>query len=363
MIKTLNRYIFLELIDPFIFGLGSFTAIMSASMILFELVRAVVLNGMPLITALLLFIFKLPNVMVYIFPMATLLATLLAFSRLSHDSEIIAFRASGISLNRIILPVLIFGLMVSLITLLFYEVVVPEANKAAKNLLIETSTKHAPKMQENVFMPEIDKGELKRIFYAREIKGDTMQGVIVQEFSNGQLNQIINAQNAKWIAGENRWLFSQGLVYLLSESGEYKHLIKFKEQSVAIKYTPADFFTQDKKPEEMNISQLKRFINMKEKMGENTTDLKIQLNMKTAIPFASLVFALLGAPLGISPRRASSSIGLGLSIIVVFIYYIVMFTSMAIGELKILSPFIAAWMPNFITAGLGVYILNQKNNN
>ena len=170
MIKTIDRYIFKELIEPFLFGLGAFTAILSASMVLFELVRAVVLRGMPLFVALQIFVYRLPNIMVYIFPMAMLLAALLAFSRLSGDSEVIAFRASGISLNRLIIPVLALGLLVSLVNLTFQEIVVPESNKAAKNLLIETTSKHQPKLQKNVFVPEMDKGVLKRIFYAETLK-------------------------------------------------------------------------------------------------------------------------------------------------------------------------------------------------
>lgn len=361
MIKIIDRYIFKELVEPFLFGLGAFTAILSASMILFELVRAVVLRGMPLLVALQIFIYRLPGVTVYIFPMATLLGALLAFSRLSHDSEVIAFRAAGISLFRLIIPVLALGLMVSLVNLVFSEIVVPESNKAAKNLLIETSLEKQPKMQKNVFVPELEGGSLKRIFYAETMQGSKMKEVIVQDFSTGRLSQIITAKEAAWQSGKNQWLFKNGIIYLVAESGEYKHLIKFKEQYISIKYTPADFYIGDRSPEDMNLPELKEFISLKEKMGVDVTDFRIQYNMKLSIPFASLVFALLGAPLGLSPRRASGSIGLGLSIIVIFFYYIVTFISMAVGELKILSPEISAWIPNLITAGVGLYILKRAS--
>ena len=353
MIKIVDRYIFRELIEPFLFGLGAFTAILSASMVLFELVRAVVLRGMPLIVALQIFIYRMPNIVVYIFPMAILLAALLSFARLSGDSEIIAFRASGVSLYRLIVPVLFLGLLVSFVNLAFSEIVVPKSNKAAKNLLIETSAKHQPKIQKNIFVPEIKRGVLKRIFYAETLKGDSMQNVIVQEFSGGKLTQILTAKEAQWQKGKNVWLFKDGTIYLIAETGEYKHLIKFKEQSVAIKYTPADFYVGDRNPEEMTIAQLREFIVLKEKMGVDVTDFKIQLNMKMSIPFASLVFALLGAPLGITRRRASSSIGLGLSIMVIFFYYIAIFISMAVGELKLIPPGLSAWLPNFAAGGIG----------
>jgi len=359
LIKILDRYIFKELLEPFLFGLGSFTAILASSMIMFELVRAVVLKGMPLTTALLIFVYRLPAIVVYIFPMATLLAALLAFSRLSHDSEIIAFRASGLSLFRLMVPVLVLGLLVSLVNLTFSEIVVPESTRAAKALLLMTSTKLEPKLQKNIFLPELENGRLKRIFYAETMKGKVMSGVIVQEFTAGRLSQIINAKEGLWAGDKNQWLFRDGTIYLLAESGEYKHLIKFQEQYVTIKYTPADFATDDRNPEEMNIAGLRNFITLKEKMGADVVDLQIQLNMKMAIPFASLVFALLGAPLGLSPRRASGSIGLGISIIVIFFYYITTFITMAIGEMRVITPGLAAWLPNFITGGVGWYILKK----
>jgi lipopolysaccharide export system permease protein len=359
LIKTIYRYIFKELLEPWLFGLGAFTAILSSSMVLFELVRAVVLRGMPLLAALQIFVFRLPGIAVYIFPMATLLAALLAFSRLSHDSEVIAFRASGVSLFRLIIPVIALGLIVSGINLAFSEIVVPEANRAAKNLLVETAVQQQPKLQKNVFLPELERGVLKRIFYAATMRGTELEGIIVQEFENGRLAQIINARSGTWQSDRQAWLFRDGIIYLIAESGEYRHLIKFREQYIAIKYTPADFYTGDRNHEEMNIGQLRDFIALKEKMGVEATDLKIQLNMKLAIPFASLVFALLGAPLGLSPRRTSGSVGLGISIIVIFFYYITTFVSMAVGELRLITPGLAAWLPNFITGGVGWYILKR----
>ena len=360
MLKTIDKYIFKELLDPFIFGLLSFTLILSASMVLFELVRAVVLQGMPIFTALQIFVFRLPAVVVYIFPMATLLGALLAFGRLSKDSEIVAFRASGISIYRLIIPVLVFGFLISIVTLGFYEIVVPESNKTVKNLMVQTIANKIPNVQKNIFYPETEKGMLKRIFYAEQTTGDEMSGVVVFEFSEGKLSQIVNAKSAEWKNDKNQWLFKNGTVYLLSGTGEYKHLIKFNEQYISIKFTPADFSLGDKSPDDMNIGELRTYVALKEKMGLNVTDYKIQLNMKMAIPFACLVFALLGAPLGLSPKRASSSVGLGFSIIVIFVYYILMFFSMALGELEWISPWLAAWMPNFITCGIGYIILSNS---
>jgi lipopolysaccharide export system permease protein len=360
MIKIIDRYIIKELFDPFLFGLGAFTAILSASMILFDLVRAVVVRGMPLTIATQVFIYRLPGTAVYIFPMATLLAALLAFAKLSSQSEIVAFKAGGISLYRIIIPVLVFGLAVSLVTLLTYEVVVPRANSAAANLMVEMQAMKSPKIQKNVLIPEVENDVLKRMYFAGKLKGDVMEDVVVEEFTDGKLSEIINAEEAQWDKEKNTWLFKNGVIYPLTDSGEYKHLIKFKEQQMTIKYTPADFFMGEKKPEEMNMAELKKFIKLKKKMGEDTIDLLIQYYLKGAIPFSCLVFVLLGAPLGLSPQRSSSSIGLGLSVLIVFFYYFLTFISMAVGELRIMPPIVSAWLPNIITGGIGAYILNKS---
>jgi lipopolysaccharide export system permease protein len=360
MLRTIDRYIIKELSDPFLFGLGAFSAILASSTVMFELVRAVIIKGMPITVAIQLFIFRLPGVMVYIFPMATLLAALMAFSRLSNDSEIVAFKAAGVSLYRLIIPVLLLGFVISLVTLFFYEVVVPEANQAATNLVAEASARHNPKIQKNMLVPELEHGELKRIFYARQLEGDVMEGVVIGEFEGHELVELVNAKEASWQKDKNRWVLKDGIIYILSETGEYKHLIRFREQFITIKYTPSDFYLGEKKAEEMNISELNKFIAIKRNMGEDVTDYEIQLNLKLAIPFACLVFALLGAPLGLTPKRASSSIGLGLSIIVIFLYYIIMSVSVAFGELRWLSPFISAWVPNLATGGIGWYFLDRS---
>jgi lipopolysaccharide export system permease protein len=226
--------------------------------------------------------------------------------------------------------------------------------------MVESQARKSPKIQKNVLIPEVENDELKRMYFAGSLKGDLMENVVVEEFTKGALSQIINAKEAMWEKEKNTWLFKDGIIYLLSDTGEYKHLIRFKEQYMTIKYTPADFFMGDRKPEEMNMVELQKYIKLKKKMGEDTIDLQIQYYLKGAIPFSCLVFVLLGAPLGLSPQRSSSSIGLGLSVLIVFFYYFLTFITMAVGELRLISPIASAWLPNLITGGIGAYILNKS---
>ena len=210
MIKKLDIYIFRELFEPFIFGLGAFTAIMSASMVLFELVRAVIIHGLPLLVALQVFVYRLPGIAVYIFPMATLLAALLAFSRLSHDSEIIAFKRLG----HLALPPDRPGPGAGRYRLFHQLALFRDRRPRGQQGGPESADRHdhdqGAEDQKNVFIPEIERGELKRIFYAESMQGKTMSGVIVQEFTDGKLSQIINAKEASWQPDTDQWLFRDG---------------------------------------------------------------------------------------------------------------------------------------------------------
>jgi lipopolysaccharide export system permease protein len=110
----MDRYLAMQLISPFLFGVGAFTSVVLAIDSLFELLRKVVESGLPLNIALEIFLLKLPYVMVYSFPMSTLLATLMTYSRLSSESELIALRGCGVSVYRMVLTAVVLSFAVTL---------------------------------------------------------------------------------------------------------------------------------------------------------------------------------------------------------------------------------------------------------
>ena len=121
MVSILDRYLIKELIGPFLFGIAAFTFILSGSTVLFALIGEAIRNNIPMGIILQLFLYKLPYMIVLSFPMSTLLATIIAFGRLSADSEILAFRAGGIAFSRLVTPIFLTGLFVSLLTIWFNE--------------------------------------------------------------------------------------------------------------------------------------------------------------------------------------------------------------------------------------------------
>jgi lipopolysaccharide export system permease protein len=116
-------------------------------------------------------------------------------------------------------------------------------------------------------------------------------------------------------------------------------------------------------PEEMNIQELRRYIEVIASSGDlqGVRRLQVSLSQKYAIPFACLAFTLIGAPLALRPQRTSSSLGLGLSVLIIFAYYVLLFVSQALGQIGTLGPEVAAWLPNFICSAVGLGLLYRAN--
>lgn len=359
--KILDRYILAELAAPFVFGVAAFTAILTASSVLFYLVTLMVRHGLPVGLVIEILALRVPEMVFYTFPMSMLLATLLAFGRMSGDGEITAFKAAGVSLYRIMIPVVFFASVVSVATIALNEYMVPAANWRAKNLLHEATHKQQlPVSRDHVFYNEMEGGQLKRFFYARHFDGSHMQDVIVQEFENNRLVRLVQAKEAT--PTDHGWRFDQGVIYQVDEKGEYRYTVRFDTQKIALGEALLALGTENRLPTEMNAHDLAAHIDRliaTGQTGNTINELKVQWHQKFSVPFASLIFALVGAPLGLRPQRSTSSIGLGLSILVIFAYYILMFLGMAMGQTGAMSPFLGAWMPNVIAGAIGVYFLRR----
>lgn len=361
-ITILDKYIIKELLGPFLYGIAAFTAILAGSTVLFRLVGEVVKYGIPFDDSFVLFVYRLPNIMVYTFPMSMLLSTLIVFSRLSSDSELIALKSGGISFYRTVGPVLIIGFVVSLMTLTFNELVVPKANIEQEIMFQKLITQGAPPLRKNVNYTEYDDmtGYPLRIINALQVEGREMTKVTIAEFENGRLVRVIRSDKAVWLK-KGSWEFFSGVMHnFLEEDKTRLIVIEFKKEIINLEQTPSDILEKEKNPEEMNAYELSQMIQSKKKRGQDTKNLEVQLQLKFSVPFACFVFVLFGAPLGLTPHKGSASIGLGLSLIIIFGYYILLSICMGMGLAGSLPPFIAAWLPNIMVGGLGTYLLIRE---
>ena len=361
-LRILDKYIFREVVTAFLFGICAFSAVFIGSGTLFKIARYITDYGASFLSVIKIFVYGLPAIIMWTFPMSMLLAALLTFGRLSSSSEITAMKSCGIGFSRIAAPAIVLGFVVSGCAILFNEYVVPWANTAYNNVLYyEIQGNTEMKSQDHIIVKEIRDEKIQRLVYARvyEASTETLQGVTMQEFNDqGKVTHVENADFAEW--KDNTWIMHRGIIYDISED-ERMHTMRFEKQLLPVKASPRQIVREQKKPEELTMEELKAQINIMKTQYVNTSKLETELYQRVTVPMASLIFALIGVPLGLQPTRNSSSMGFALSVIIIFVYYAVMTLANAIGRSGALAPMYAVWIPNIIGLIVGIFLMRRAS--
>lgn len=360
--KILDKVILREIVPNFFFGVLTFTSLIVGVGAVLKFLRLAMDYNTGAIVVAQLFLLKLPEIVTYTLPMSTLFCILLGFSRLSNDLEITALRSAGQSFYRLMAPVVIFAFLVSLAGLIMSDKVVPASNMRFSRIIQkETSGNDRSREGMNVFYKNSDGGMLKEMVNANFLHGNSMHEVIYQEFKEGKLWRATLAEEAEWL--KHSWKFVNGRRYEFAPTGELKNLVRFERLDIINLLSPAELIQHQKQPDSLSLREMRERIaylkkeNVKEK---DVRKLEVDYNAKMAIPFASFMFALIAAPLGLRPIRASSSIGLGISVIIIFFYYAFQQIFRIMGQ-GWLEPAFAAWVPNLILLTLGVLLIKRAN--
>lgn len=353
--KIIDRYLLREMAGPFVFGVLAFVLLFVSANILFELMDLVSDLGIGLWTAGVLFLLRLPAFVVYTFPLATLVAVLIAFGRLSGDSELVAMHAGGIGFRRLVLPMVGAGLLVSLATVALNEFVVPAANRASDRILAEAARGAEKAGREHVFYEEMSGGRVTRLVYAERMDLSTGEMIrpMITWFEEGRPVGVTLAARAQW--RDSEWEMVDPESYVLDP--ERRSSGQFGRWTAEFTTAPERIAQHGRAPEEMTYQELRGYVKHLLRQGREVTKLQLTLYHKLSIPFASLVFALIAPPLGMRSHRGSSSLGMGIAILIGFAYYVVWNYLAVVAQQGHLSPFWAAWLPNVVTAAVGLGLI------
>ncbi len=352
MISILDRYILKQVLGLFLFGVGLFTVLLAVNDI-FGLVRIAVSQHIAPPTVLRLLLLRLPNLAVASLPMALLLAVLMTAGRLSEHNEVVAMRTGGISLGRMSLPVLVVAALVAVGGAVLAEWTVPLAeDRFAQE--ISRATRQPPSPRGYVLFREVE-GPSVSVYYARRVAegGDVLEGLVVNQFEAERLVRVIEARRARYSGG--RWEFQEGTVHLLSATPPVE--LAFHRLEARIRRTPREILAQHKDPSQMTIRELRAYIAVLRRTGEAVLEYLVWMHARMALPSSSLPFALLAIPLGLRPHRGGPSIGLGLTVLIILIYYLLTNATLALGQTGRLPPLLAAWTPNLLLAVVGGFLL------
>lgn len=364
-LRILDKYIFREIFLSFIFGICAFSAVFIGSGTLFKIAKFITDYGASLAAVAKIFVFSMPSVIIWTFPMSMLLATLLTFGKLSGSSEITAMKSCGVSFTRIAAPAILMGLAVSIGAVAFNEYVVPWANTAYRNVLYyEIQGNTSLQSQEHVILKEIKDGKIQRLVYSRLYEAETehLLGVTMQEFNaEGKVSLVENAEYAEWNGRE--WTMHNGIIYDIVEEGENakEHTLRFDKQILPVAATPTQIVREQQDPSELTMKELRAEIEIMKTQFVNTNKLEAELYQRVSVPMASLVFALVGIPLGLQPNRNSSSAGFAMSVIIIFLYYALMTMGNALARSGAMAPLLAVWIPNIVGLLAGGFLIRRAS--
>ncbi|MEA3485871.1 MAG: LptF/LptG family permease [Candidatus Aerophobetes bacterium] len=296
------------------------------------------------------YLLQIPSSFSLLSPLAAIVSALFVITYLSGTYQIQAIQLSGTSIKRIALPLLITGMVLSFVLLFLNETLTFQTNQLAQ-VVREKNFLRAPKkgIQRNIFIhvPPF------YLFYIRSFNpGEAkMENVLIYE---SYPHLLITAKEGRW--NGKGWIFSKGMEYSLKGKIEGT---SFDKKFLPLDEDP-DYFTKKYfPPEKMNISQLKKYIDEYHKSGFETLGLKTELNFKFSYPFTNLIFLLLALPIGLILRKGGRGASLALGLTISFGYYEAMALFKILGKGGIISPCLAAWIPNLIFLAGGIYLFTR----
>jgi lipopolysaccharide export system permease protein len=357
-VKILDRYILKELVGPFVFGVAAFTLIFVAADLLLNLAELMAQHGLGFLDAAKLFLYSLPQYAVWTFPMAMLLATLMALGRLSSESEMVAMWAGGVSFSRLVVPVVAAGLAVSLVSIWFTDSITPRAFVASQRILRESGGLTTGK--EGVVLFGYTAGRVSSILYAEKLSvaAGRMQGVTLINLRDAQPRIVVSARTARW-KGKRWWFYDGRMVVLLPRA---RPTVEFGSEGMEmdVSATPQQIAQGETNPQEMSLAQLESLIQHLRARGAPVADLVIAWQHKLSIPFACLVFAVLAAPLSVRSHRSSHAWGFGISLAIIFAYYVLWHYLTVLAKSAVLNPVVAAWAPNVVGLAVGAVLIFRR---
>ncbi|HIE52951.1 MAG TPA: YjgP/YjgQ family permease [Armatimonadetes bacterium] len=355
--KLLDRYILSELLPPFLIGVLSIILMLLGDQ-LYHLMHLVLTKHVPVGQVTQMLTFKLPEVLVLALPMSTILAVALALNRLVREHEWAAMRVAGLSLSRFLRSIVVFGLVVSLASFLINEKVVPPASYAFDNLVLRISLKNpAAFIEPRTFFKPSPQEDTYFYVGAVDDETGTLYNVLVFQNLSSDYPQALLARTARFTQG--KWYLEDVIQHhwdangVLIREGETKHLVLNFEEFTS------DFWTAPRGPSEMTLGELKRQIEVFEQSNITAPTMKLEYHRKFALPAACLVLALLCTPLSIRFAHAGSYVGLLISVLLVFAYYLTQAWSQALGRNGILPPVLAAWLQNLLFTAGAFYLLRR----
>jgi lipopolysaccharide export system permease protein len=358
---TINRYLLLEMLPPFFINLAFFSFIFLMKQIL-DITDMIVNHHVGVGPVCLLLIYTMPYFLQYVIPMSTMMAVLMALLRMSGDNEIMALKAGGVSIYRLLTPVLIFSLAGTLITGYMTLFGLPSGAERFKSLLFDVATSNL-----NVSLKERTFNDnFKQIMlYVNKIdpRSGELHNVLIEDSRTEGVNNTVVARSGRLFAEPGKMVYHlrlfNGTINQLDLKDRSAHTINFETYDIRLdlKDVISSKSAEAKTPDEMRLAHLRNYLKSVKANKSEYFSALLQYYKKFSIPVACLAMGLLALPLGIQGRHSKRALGIGLGLVFFLLYYLLLSVGSSFGESGRYPPVVAMWMPNVILGGFGIYLL------
>ena len=361
--KRINRYILREISGPAVLSLLIFTFVLLMGRIP-RLTELVINKGVPLVEIVKLFGFMLPTFLTITVPLSFLLAILLAFGRLSADSEYVALKASGINLYSLLKPVITLALLFAVLTGIMTNYIEPACKGAFRSKLFSiASSAGTLEILPGEFNDRFD--GLVLLAQGVDEQRGTLQDIFISDEREGELPATIVAQQGQVISNANQLTLTlrlkNGTIHRSTQNQQKQtyQIIRFATYDVALDIG-GQLSNKKRRISRSELSWGKLQEALKNASSERSRlRLAVELHERIVIAFAPLVLVLVGAPLGLQSQRSGKGAGFSLALVVFLVYYVLLSLASTIAEKGLLPAGIILWLPNICFLIIGIFFLQR----
>ena len=364
--SIIYRYMFKEMIPPFVISLMFFTFIFWMAEML-KVTKMVVNYNVDVSTVLLMLAYSTPYFLTFVIPMSIMIAVLLNFLRLSSDNELIALKTSGISIYGLLPPTILFCLIGCLLTLFMTIYGMPWGRLSVRELIYKVVSSNLEiGLKNRTFNDSFE----DVIIYTNKInpKSQELQAIFIEDKRTQSIVSTIVAPKGKLFSEPGKHIYNlllyDGVICQVDIKNRSANFIDFETYKIRLDIDKKASYSQKgaKHRKEMGLAELRQYLNNSSRRDAKYYKTLMELHKKFSIPISCFALGLLAVPLGIQSRSAKRSFGLVLGLISFFLYYLLLSVGLVFGETGAYPPVIGMWFPNVVMGGLGLYLLIKTAN-
>ena len=359
--KVIRTYILKEIFLPFILALGVLTSIFLLGNLI-KLTNLVINKGVPFLVVSKVFIFIIPLLLGYTLPIACLFAVIVAFSRLSKDNEILALRASGFHISKLLVPLLTLGIVISLFSLILNDRLIPYAHYKQKLLLKNIGIENPTAMLEaGVFIHAFD----DHIIFIHKINKNKMENITIYQPQEGKATRTIIAKYGEFTHIPGTDQVKLKLMHGTSDEPNLENNSSFYKLNFKNYFMTLDLNKNNKqlskKPKSMTLKELRNEIKHFEIIlqDKDVARLHTEYLRKITLSFSPILFVLLGFSISVITNKKEKAANILLAILCTTAYYLLSLGSEALAIQMIAPVHIIMWVPTLIGLTIAI-ILNIK---